>query len=175
MDASQSASRPGVLANPLVVGALAGIVGVVISLVVPPDLPFQPSSLILFPMLAVAGPIGGAIGGAISGFGTPIFFVAIPSGLVGGLLLGWGYRRFVSPQGSTVGRLAAWALLVLVVDAVSSLLFATVLPMLDSTMPGFPESIGVMIGFAAPSTAFDLVATTIVMAILPAGLRRPLS
>lgn len=173
--ASGVSARARLLRHPLVVGVLAGVVGILASLVLPSDLPFQAGNLIVFPMLAVAGPLGGAIGGAIGGLSSPIFFVAVPVSLVGGLLVGWGYPRFVWPQTSSVGRLVAWAILVLIVDVISSLIFATLLPMLDPTTPGFPDSLGVIVGFAGPSTAFDVVGTTLVMAILPERLRQPLA
>lgn len=172
---ASTASRSLVAPRALVVGVVAGIIGIVASLLLPADLPFQIANLAFVPMLAVAGPLGGAIGGAISGFGSPIFFVAVPASLVGGLLVGWGYKRFVRRQASMGGRLVAWAVLVLIVDAISSLIFATLLPMLDPSMPGFPESISVMLGYAAPSTAFDVVGTTVVMALLPERYRQPLT
>lgn len=173
--ASSVATRPLVLRNPLIVGVIAGVVGAVASLVLPADLPFQPSSLIVFPMLAVAGPIGGAIGGAIGGVSSPLFFVAVPISLVGGALVGWAYRRFVWPQASLAGRLGAWALLVFVVDALSALMFGSLLSLLDPSMPGFPDAFGVVLGYAGVSTVIDVVATTVVMAVLPEGMRQPLT
>lgn len=172
---STTASGSRLNVKAIVVGVVGGVISVGASVILPGDLPFQAGDIVLMPMLGVAGAVGGAIGGAISGVASPIFFIAVPVSIVGGALLGWGYGRYVWSQASLGGRLVAWAVLILVVDVISSLAFGLILPMLDPSMPGFPDSLSVMLGYAVPSTAFDVVATTVVMAVLPENLRRPLT
>ena len=108
------------------------------------------------------------------GLGSPLLVIAALAGVLGGGVAGWGYRRFVWPQSTIAGRLIAWAVLILVADALSSLVFAIVLPMFDSEMPAFPGSLEAVLGYAAISTAYDIVATTVVMALLPERFRQPL-
>lgn len=159
----------------IAVGVAGGIISIVGTMLLPADFPVQVANIAFVPMLAIAGPVGGAIGGVVSGLGSPLLVIAMAAGLVGGALAGWGYKRFVWPQASMGSRLVAWAVLIVVVDAISSLIFALVLPMFDPEMPGFPESIGMVLGYAGISTAYDVVATTIVMAVLPERFRRPLT
>mgnify|MGYP006274511437 CR=1 FL=1 len=158
----------------IVVGIAGGVVSIIGSMLLPADLPVQVANIIFIPMVAVAGPLGGAIGGAVSGLGSPLLVIAALAGVLGGGVAGWGYRRFVWPQSTIAGRLIAWAVLILVADALSSLVFAIVLPMFDSEMPAFPGSLEAVLGYAAISTAYDIVATTVVMALLPERFRQPL-